>query len=135
MEKSTAEKFKRENRPVWVLGIWSAMPVKARIVKICGDGSAGEYAKVAFIRDGESEASGSEDVCIGDMYESKEDMIRAMYETVHQKTAEIKASVQTKEDCIRFLFQHNVSGAEEPDWTARRAIQEIARERWGMDLG
>lgn len=135
MDKCTVEKFQNENRPVWVLGAWSAMPVKARIVRISDDSRAGGCAEVEYIYDGECCTNGSRSVHFDFIYESKEDMIKRMYETVQQKAAEIRASIQTKEDCIRFLFQHNVSCTEETDWTARRAVQEIARERWGMELG
>lgn len=135
MNKDTIEKFQSENRPVWVLGMWSAMPLKARIVRISEDSQAGGCAEVEYIYDGKYGTNGFRSVLFDYIYESKEDMIKAMYETVQQKGSEIRASIHTKEDCIRFLFQHNVSCTEETDWTARRAVQEIARERWGMELG
>lgn len=135
MERYTAEKFKTENHTAWILGMWSAMPVEVRIAEICGNNQEEGYAKVDFIHNGESRASGSEDVCLGDIYESKEELIATMFEDMQKKTAEIESAVQTKDDCIRFMFSHSVSGcAEFTDWTARRAIQKIALERWGLDL-
>lgn len=135
MDKSTAEEFQRKGLPVWLLGVWSAMPVKARIVKICDDESSGMYAEVDFICDRKLVNSGNQDVCIGDMFASKEDLIAAMFEDMLKKTVEIEAAIQTKDDCIQFMFMHTVSCAGEyTDWTARRAIQKIAKERWDLDL-
>lgn len=136
MDKSTVEKYKSENRPVWFLGTRTAMPVKARIVKVCEDGSTGECAKVDYIYEDESAVFGSENVRFDDMYESKDDLMAAVYKDILERTAEIKAAVQTKDDCIRFMFLHTVSCAGEyTDWTARHAIQKIAKKRWGLELG
>lgn len=131
LDRSTAEKYRMDNRPVWILGMRTAMPLKVRIHRICED----DHAIVDFINDGENGAFRTKDACIDDMYESKEDLIAAMFEDIQKKTAEIKAAIQTKDDCIRFMFSHSVSGcAEFTDWTARRAIQKIAMERWGLEL-
>lgn len=128
MDKSTAEKFQIENRPVWMMGAWTALPVKARIVKICKDGCAGEYAEVAYICDDESVGFGSENVCFDSMYESKEELEADVFRDILKRTAEIKAAVQTKDDCIRFMFSHAVADtAECTDWVARRAIQKSLR--------
>lgn len=136
MDKGTVEKFQNENRPVWFLGIWSAMPIEGKIAGICEDDSTGGgYAKVNFVRDDECRAFGSADVCIDDIFESKDSLVAAMFEDMQKKTAEIEAAIQTKDDCIQFMFSHTVSGAAEyTDWTARRAIQKIAKKRWGLEL-
>lgn len=134
MDKSTAEKFQIENRPVWFLGPRTAMPIKGRIVKICMDESDGEYAKVDYIYD-DSVVFGSEKVRFDCLHESKDDFVAAACKAILDRTAEIKAAVQTKDDCIRFMFLHTVSCAGEyTDWVARRAIQKIAKRRWGLDL-
>lgn len=130
MDRTTAERFIKENRPVWFVGTWTSMPVKARIVKICGD----SCARVEYICEDGCDACGPRDVPFSDMFESKEDLIAAAYEYMREKTEEIRASVQTKDDCIRYMFMHMVPGGEEIDWTARRAIQKIAAERWGLGL-
>ena len=80
-------------------------------------------------------AFGSHSVHFDDLYPSKGDLLKAMFDEAMKKTAEIKASIQSKDDCIRYMFNHTISCAEEyTDWTARRAIQQIAKERWGLDL-
>lgn len=136
MDKNTVEKFQREGRPVWYLGSWSDMPEKAKVTRICRDESTREYAEVECIHDDECYAFGSRSVHFDDLYPSKEDLLRAVSDEEQKKTAEIMASIQTKDDCIRYMFSHTVSCAEEyTDWTARRAVQQIAKERWGIDLG
>lgn len=135
MEKSTAEKFKKENRPVWFLDTWSALPVKARITELCRDGRAVEYAGVECIHDAGCGAYGSRGVHFHDLYPSKEELLVAVYKAEQEKIAEIKTSIKTKDDCIRFMYSHTVSPAEEyTDETARRAIRETAKERWGLNL-
>ena len=129
MEKSTAEKFQKENHSVWIMGIWTALPIEASIVSICEDDQKGTYAKVDYIPDTEYGNHAFRDVPLEGLYPSKEYMYKAMFEEMQAKTAEIKASIQTKDDCIRFMFQQMCT-----DWTARRAIQKIAWERWGMEL-
>ena len=134
MDKSTVEKFQNENRPVRFLGPRTAMPIKGRIVKICKDNSIGEYAKIDYIYD-DSVVFGSDEVRFEYLYESKDDLVAASCRAVLDRTAEIKAAVQTKDDCIRFMFSHAVADtAEYTDWVARHAIQKIAKKRWGLDL-
>lgn len=135
MDKSTVEKFKKEERPVWFLGRRTAMPIKSKIVSICDDDSTGEYAKLEYICDDECVVLKSADVSFGGMYESKEDLVADLCKEALKETAEIKSAVQTKDDCIRFMFNHTVSCAGEyTNLIARRAIQNIAKKRWGIDL-
>ena len=135
MDKSTVEQFKEEERPVWFLGRRTAMPIKSKIVSICDDDSAGEYAKLEYICDDECAVLKSADVSYESIYESKDDLVADLCKEALKETAEIKSAVQTKDDCIRFMFNHTVSCAGEyTDLVARRAIQNIARKRWGIDL-
>lgn len=135
MEKSTVEKFKEDGRPVWFLGRRTAMPIKSKIVSICDDDSTGEYAKLEYICDDECAVLKSADVSYESIYESKDDLVADLCKEALKEAAEIKAAVQTKDDCIRFMFSHTVSCAGEyTDLVARRTIQNIARKRWGIDL-
>lgn len=135
MDKSTVEQFQRENRPVWFMGRRTAMPIKARIVKICEDERSGEYAALDYICDDEYAVFKTDNVHFDCLYESKEDLIADICKEALKETAEIKAFIQTKDDCIRFLFSHNVScSGRYTDWVARRAVQNIARKKWGLDL-
>lgn len=129
MEKSTAEKFQKENRSVWTIGIWTALPIEASIVSICEDDQKGIYATVDYIPDSEYGNHAFREVPLEDLYPSKEYMLKAMFEEMQAKKAEIKASIRTKDDCIRFMFHQMYT-----DSVSRRAIQKIAKERWGMEL-
>lgn len=134
MDKDTAEKFKEDGRPVWFYGRRTYMPIKARIVKLCEDSSSGEYAKVDYIYD-DTAVYGSEKVPLGFLHESKEELTAYVHKAVLEEIAEVKAAVQTKDDCIQFMFLHTVSCVGEyTDWTARYAIQQIAKNKWGLDL-
>lgn len=135
MEKGTVEKFKEDGRPVWFLGRRTAMPIKSKIVSICDDDSTGKYAKLEYICDDECAVLKSADVSYESIYESKDDLVADLCKEALKEAAEIKAAVQTKDDCIRFMFSHTVSCAGEyTDLVARRTIQNIARKRWGIDL-
>ena len=135
MDKVTAMKFKDSGQPVWFLGIWSDLPAKARISEIKTETNI-EYAHVNCFHDEECSAIGPQDVRLERLYPSKEALLTAMAEKDQQYIAEIKAGIQTMEDCIRYLYDHHVArGTEYTDWTARRAIQELALERWGLELG
>lgn len=135
MDKKTAEEFKEDGRPVWFLGRRTAMPIKAKIVKLCGDERSGEYAALDYICDDECAVFKTDNVHFDCLYESKEDLIADICKEALKETAEIKASIQTKDDCIRFLFSYNLScSGRYTDWVARRAVQNIARKKWGLDL-
>ncbi len=134
MDKATAVKFKDSGRPVWFLGIWSDLPTKARIMEIKAENGI-EYAHVNCVHDEEYSAIGPQDIQFERLYPSKEALLTAMAEKERQYVAEIKAGIQTMEDCIRYLYDHHVArGTEYTDWSARKAIQDLARERWGLEL-
>ena len=135
MERETVEKFKSENRPIWFMGIWTALPIEGMITEICEDERKGTYVKVDYIPDKEYGNHAFREIFLEDLFPSKEYMYKAMYEHAQAKTAEIRASIRTKDDCIRFLYNNNVSNdGIYTDWISRRAIKEIAKERWGLDL-
>lgn len=135
MERETAEKFKSENCPVWFMGIWTALPIEAKIAEICEDEQNRAYAKLDYIPDKEYGNHALREILLEDLFPSKEYMYKAMFEHTQAKIAEIRASIQTKDDCIRFIFNNNVSNdGIYTDWIARRAIKEIAKERWGLEL-
>lgn len=134
MDKKTAKEFKVSGQPVWFLGIWSDLPTKARIMEIRAENGI-KYAHVHCIHDEECSAIGPQDIQLERLYHSKISLLAAMAEKERQYMAEIKAGIQTMEDCIRYLYDHHVAtGTEYTDWSARKAIQELARERWGLEL-
>lgn len=101
MEKSTVEKYMKEGSPVWIFGKWTAMPAKARVVRISEDRDADGCAEIEYMLDGECIIHHSKSVLFEDLFETKEDIIAAMFEAVMQNITEIKAAIQTKDDCIQ----------------------------------
>ncbi len=136
MQKYMIKSFKSENRPVWFMEKLSGLPTKAQIIEICNNDQVGEYAKVHCIHDNESHSVGSQGVLFENLYPSKDALLTATAEAEQKRIAEIKAAIHSMEDCIRFMYNTpGVSPAEEyTDHIARRAIQEIAAERWGLEL-
>ncbi len=135
MDKKMIEKFKNENRPVWYMDTWSGIPIKAQIIDILYDKEVGEYVHLKCIRDAESYAVGTNDIMFEGLFPSKKALMEDAAAKEQDEIDTIKASIDTMADCIAFMFNHTVSCAEEyTDWTARRAIQEIAKERWGLNL-
>ena len=58
-----------------------------------------------------------------------------MSSSERKKIAEIKDSIKDAGDLVRFMYDHCVACAEEyTDWTARRAVKEIAKEMLGLKL-
>lgn len=80
MDKSTVEKYQKEDRPVWIMGIWTALPIEAKIVKLCENDRAGIYAKIDYIPDKEYGNHAFRDVLLDDIYPSKEDIFKSMYD-------------------------------------------------------
>jgi len=136
MQKEMIKKFEQENRPVWFMEKLSETPTKAQIIKLCNNDQIGEYAKVHCINDGESHSIGSQGVLFDNLYPSKDALLAATAEAEQKRIAEIKTAIQTMEECIRFMYDTpGVSPAEEyTDHIARRAIQELAMERWKLEL-
>ena len=56
-------------------------------------------------------------------------------ETSVSPSAVIKAKIKDASDLVAFMYDHCVACAEEyTDWTARKAVKEIAKEMLGLDL-
>lgn len=134
MERQTAIKYQKSGHPVWFRGVWSDLPTKARIIDIKMKNGI-EYAHVDCIRDEKYGVIGPQDVLLKNLYPSKEALFIAISEKDRKYINEIKAKIQTKDDCIMYLYNNHIAtGTEYTDWTARRAIREIARDRWGLEL-
>lgn len=134
MDKHMIERARDEGKIVWFWGVWSDLPTKARIIEIRAENGI-EYAHVDCIRDEEYSTIGSQDVLFKNLYPSKEALFGSIHEKDKRYTEEIKAKIQTMEDCIMYLYDHHIAaGTEYTDWVARKAIQELAMERWGLEL-
>lgn len=69
------------------------------------------------------------------LYASREELQKELKKEEEKKIAEIKAKIKDAGDLVAFMYDHCVACAEEyTDWTARRAVKEIAKEMLGLDL-
>ena len=69
------------------------------------------------------------------LYASREELQKELKKEEEKKIAEIKAKIKDAGDLVTFMYDHCVACAEEyTDWTARRAVKEIAKEMLGLDL-
>jgi len=59
---------------------------------------------------------------------SLEELQKELKKEEEEKIAEIKAKIKDTGDLVAFMYDHCVACAEEyTDWTARRAVKEIAK--------
>lgn len=78
---------------------------------------------------------GNSDCLLKDLYASREELQNKLKKEERKKIAEIKDSIKDAGDLVRFMYDHCVACAEEyTDWTARRAVKEIAKEMLGLKL-
>lgn len=69
------------------------------------------------------------------LYASREELQKELKKEEEKKIAEIKAKIKDASDLVAFMYDHCVACAEEyTDWTARKAVKEIAKEMLGLDL-
>ena len=69
------------------------------------------------------------------LYASRKELQKELKKEEEKKIAEIKAKIKNAGDLVAFMYDHCVACAEEyTDWTARRAVKEIAKEMLGLDL-
>lgn len=69
------------------------------------------------------------------LYTSREELQKELKKEEEKKIAEIKAKIKDANDLVAFMYDHCVACAEEyTDWTARRAVREIAKEMLGLEL-
>lgn len=70
-----------------------------------------------------------------DLYSSREELQKELKKAEEKKISEIKAKIKDANDLVTFMYNNCVASAEEyTDWTARRAVREIAKEMLGLDL-
>ena len=75
------------------------------------------------------------DGLLKNLYASREELQKELKKEEEEKIAEIKAKIKDTGDLVAFMYDHCVACAEEyTDWTARRAVKEIAKEMLGLDL-
>ena len=69
------------------------------------------------------------------LYASREELQKELKKEEEKKIAEIKSKIKDAGDLVTFMYDHCVACAEEyTDWTARRAVKEIAKEMLGLEM-
>ena len=69
------------------------------------------------------------------LYASREELQKELRREEEKEIAEIKSKIKDANDLVAFMYNHCVACAEEyTDWTARRAVKEIAKEMLGLEL-
>ena len=78
---------------------------------------------------------GNSGCLLKNLYASREELQKELKKEEENKIAEIKAKIKDASDLVAFMYDHCVACAEEyTDWTARKAVKEIAKEMLGLDL-
>ena len=91
-------------------------------------------AKFVYIRNNYAMLSGY--VKEDDIYKSKSDAEKAYKEEIQNRIKEYKSRINTVEDLVKFMFNENVTCAEEyTDYEARQAAIEKSKELLGIELG
>ena len=109
---------------IWFKERWSGMPTEAKITAVYDT-----HAETHLTH------GGTMNVRFADMFVSKNELMRTMQDESNRNVAVIKASIQTVEDLVRYMYDHVVANAEEyTDYDARRAVRERARELLNIDL-
>ena len=117
---------------VWFLVRYGQSLHRAKIINL---GEAEVSAKKYPYADIEWDDGGNSGCLLKDLYASREELQKELKKEEEKKIAEIKAKIKDTGDLVAFMYDHCVACAEEyTDWTARRAVKEIAKEMLGLEL-
>lgn len=133
MTKTELQVYKDKGLPVWYLEPQSQQFMRG-YVKSFHDAFLVPYATITMLSS-QGRPIGTCGVKLEKLFPSKEALQAAVEAEDQAKVVAIKESIKMKDDLIRFMYDHVVACAEEyTDWVARRAVRELALERYGIDL-
>ena len=116
------------NQAVWFIDKWSQLPASGTIAKIFEH----EDTACATVHLG---IGGTANYRLSDLYASLEAVETAMQQKEAAEISRIKSEIHTVSDLVSFMYNNCVAYAEEyTDWTARKAVKEIAEEMLGLEL-
>lgn len=119
------------NQTVWFIDKWSQLPASGTIAKIFEHEDTA-YANVATVHLG---IGGTANYRLSNLYASLEEVETAMQQKEATEISRIKSEIHTVSDLVNFMYNNCVAYAEEyTDWTARKAVKEIAEEMLGLEL-
>lgn len=120
---------------VWLLETWSHCIHSAKIIALgetevsVRDQKKYPYAEIKW------DDGGNSYCLLMNLYSSREELQEELKKTEEKRIAEIKDSIKDVNALVAFMYDHCVASAEEyTDWTARRAVKEIAKEMLGLEL-
>lgn len=128
---------KAANLPVWYIETWSDRIVRANVqnIKISNGVEYAELRGMGGDPDSLVDFTGTQGRQFEELFSTRVALEKHIADENAARAAEIRAQIQTKEDMIRFMFNHTVSCAEEyTDWFARETVKQIALEKWGTRL-
>ena len=125
----------RVEQKVWFLEHWSNCIHSAKITALgetevsVRDPKKYPYAEIKW------DDGGNSNRLLRDLYSSREELQKEIKKAEEKKISEIKSKIKDVNDLVAFMYDHCVASAEEyTDWTARRAVKEIAKEMLGLEL-
>ena len=120
---------------VWFVEHWSQCIHSAKITALGETEVSVRDPKKYPYADIKWDDGGNSGCLLKDLYASREELQKELKKEEEKKIAEIKAKIKDAGDLVAFMYDHCVACAEEyTDWTARRAVKEIAKEMLGLDL-
>ena len=120
---------------VWFLEPWSQCIHSAKITALGETEVSVRNPEKYPYADIEWDDGGNSGCLLKDLYVSREALHKELKKEEAKKLAEIKATIKNVNDLVAFMYDHCVACVEEyTDWTARRAVTEIAKEILGLEL-
>lgn len=120
---------------VWFVEHWSQCIHSAKITALGETEVSVRDPKKYPYADIKWDDGGNSGCLLKDLYASREELKKELKKEEEKKIAEIKAKIKDANDLVAFMYDNCVACAEEyTDWTARRAVKEIAKEMFGLDL-
>lgn len=120
---------------VWFLEPWGQCIHSAKITALGETEVSVRDPKKYPYADIEWDDGGNSGCLLKNLYASCEELQKELKKEEEKKIAEIKAKIKDTGDLVAFMYDHCVACAEEyTDWTARRAVKEIAKEMLGLEL-
>ena len=120
---------------VWFLEPWGQCIHSAKITALGETEVSVRNPEKYPYADIEWDDGGNSGCLLKNLYASREELQKELKKEEEKKIAEIKAKIKNAGDLVAFMYDHCVACAEEyTDWTARRAVKEIAKEMLGLDL-
>lgn len=120
---------------VWFLEPWGQCIHSAKITALGETEVSVRNPEKYPYADIEWDDGGNSGCLLKNLYTSREELQKELKKEEEKKIAEIKAKIKDANDLVTFMYDHCVACAEEyTDWTARRAVKEIAKEMLGLEL-